>query len=196
MFVITWLLPYSNPGRFPKWGETAEWSGFLEGAGSLQNLLAPIAVLQTLGSAESFQEKIKALRVAGNVNRDCCRGDFPIRSDEQRERMADELKQFEERLEQRRQATMAAENALRKMGWRYNTEARKATKGKGHRGRDLIAECAWAIYTARYKDKGNTFDTRRRISRALAPYFEASELSPRAGAPIYMAIYNRERSPK
>lgn len=89
-----------------------------------------------------------------------------------------------------------AEKKLGRDGWRFNPSTRKVSRIGKNRGRDLLGECVCRIYREKHSDKGNTFDTRRKISWALTPYFELSELSAKAGGLIYHAIYNLERSPK
>jgi len=88
-----------------------------------------------------------------------------------------------------------AEKSLNQLGWRMNVTG-KVTRIRKGRGADLLAECAWAIYTEKHQRKGNTPSIRRKIARELAPYFEESELSVDAKAPIYQAIYNRDNPPR
>ena len=71
--------------------------------------------------------------------------------------------------------------------------AGKVTRIQKNRGADLLGECVWEIYTEKYQGKGNTAPVWRKIADELAPYFDAADLRPRSGAPIYTAIYNREK---
>jgi len=84
-----------------------------------------------------------------------------------------------------------AEKELKRFGWRMN-EAGKVTRIRAGIGADLLAECVWEIYSKEHARDGNTLPVRQKIAAALAPYFDADELSTKSKAPLYMAIYNRE----
>ena len=84
-----------------------------------------------------------------------------------------------------------AEEDLKRHGWRMNKTGKVARIRKG-RGADLLAECVWELYLRDHVSEGNTEDVRRKIAAELAPFFDAADLDPRSGAPIFRAIYNRE----
>jgi len=95
-----------------------------------------------------------------------------------------------------------AEECLKKAGWKFDPKSGKLKRIRGGKGKDLLTECVWAIYTTKYrKEYGKATDAkkqaiRRKISAELAPYFDPAELSPRTGSPIYMAIYKGENPVK
>lgn len=84
------------------------------------------------------------------------------------------------------------EEHLMRLGWRMD-EAGKVSRIRKGRGRDFLAECVWEIHSKKYAGKKNTYTIRRKIAAELSQYFDADELDPKSGGPIYMAIYNRER---
>jgi len=84
-----------------------------------------------------------------------------------------------------------AEEHLKQLGWRMD-EAGKVSRIRKGRGADLLAECVWDLYTKEHAREGNTLPVREKIAAALAPFFDADELSAESDAPIYRAIYNRE----
>jgi hypothetical protein len=88
-----------------------------------------------------------------------------------------------------------AETILSDKGWKFE-KGKVRRKGRACRGSDFLGEVAWAIFVAKYRDKGNTVPVCQKISRELSPYFEKSELSPDSGAPIQSAIQYRLRREK
>ena len=160
----------------------------------LNTLIAPIEVLRVFGSSKELKRKYGVLKEAATINRDTPGAD-------NRRRLAVLLTKLGADMRQLAEVTHEAETLLREMGWTFDHSTGKVRrKGKGHRGKDFFSEIVWAFYATRYSDKGNTAFVRRKISRVLGEYFyEESDESARssaAGAPIYLAIYNRERNSK
>lgn len=89
-----------------------------------------------------------------------------------------------------------AEEYLAQHGWKMDDTGKVSRIRKG-RGADLLGECVWEIYTENYRKeyinatKAKKLLIRRKIAAGLAP-FDAEDLSPESGAPIYTAIRNRE----
>ncbi len=177
-----WLYLYGAEGMV--------WGGNIAGR-DVETLLAPMAFLQVYGTSVELEAKFQEVRAGAIVNRD-----LPM-NDDDRKRFAASFNELAAYIASLVQRAKAAESLLAAYGQKIDPKTRKATEAKrGRRGRNLLAECAWSIYTAKYQSKGNTFNTRRKISRELSPYFEASDRSPESEAPMDHAIRYRERSPK
>lgn len=179
------------------------YEGFIDGAGTLQNLLAPIAALWILCGGETFKgksvsewwrEKLETSLLASAIIRE-----DPFLSQERKGSLAEHLQQFEKDLEWRIQRAEAAEKNLLTSGWRFDSMTGRATMIRGGRGRDFLRECVWAIYTAKHREEyldaadAKKLSIRRKIATVLAPYFDAAELSPESGALIYDAIDKGEK---
>lgn len=186
---------YSPPGP-----DDWEWSVGLDTAGILQNLLLPVWGLQFYGSVDAIREKKDTVLKAAAIV-----GDFPglmMMNTSHWAIYALNLKHFAVHLEHVISRLEDAEKKLQREGWRFNPATRKTSRIAGHKGRDFLAECVWAIYTAKHREEysgasdAKKLSIRRKIAAVLAPYFNAPELSPASGAPIYMAIYKGENPPK
>jgi hypothetical protein len=157
----------------------------------LNLLIAPIEVLRVYGSSEELMRKHEAVLQAAIVNRD-----LPM-YDGDRARFTSRFKELAAYIRRLAKEACDAEAILSDKGWTFDpVKGKVRRKGRGHRGQDFFCEVVWAFYAARYSDKGNTGPVRQKISRELSPYFEESELSTAAGAPIYHAIRNREKRSK
>jgi hypothetical protein len=183
------------------------YEGFIDGAGTLQNLLAPIAALWILCGGETFKEKsvseywhekLETIRLALTTIRE-----DTFLSQERKENLAEHLQRFEKDLVWRIQRAEAAEKNLLTSGWRFDPMTGRASMIRDGIGRDFLRECVWAVYKAKYREeymgatgaKKNSIrlSIRRKIKAVLAPYFDASELSPESGALIYDAIDKGEK---
>lgn len=165
------------------------WGGNVAGH-NIETLLAPMAFLQVYGTPAELEARFQAVRAAAIVNR------YLPMNDDDRKRFAASFNELAAYIGLLAQRAKVAESFLAAYGRKINPKTRKVTEAKrGHRGRDLLGEMVWDIYSKNQK-KGNTPTVRRKISRELSAYFGESELSEKSEAPIYLAIYNRERSPK
>jgi len=158
----------------------------------LNDLIAPVEVLKVYGSSEELMRKLEAVQQAANVSRD-----LPM-DDGKRARIASCFNELAEHIGWLAKVARDAETLLSDKGWKFDPVKGKVPgrgkfrrKVKGQRGSDFLGEVAWAIFVAKYWDKGNTPPVRRKISQELSPYFERSKLSPLSGTPIYWAIRNR-----
>jgi hypothetical protein len=166
-------------------------------AETLSDLLVAVAGLRYLGAPDTIREKIEDAQKASAYNRE-----MEWIPEKERGKISTPLEALEQRLRYIYTRAVVAEDLLQKAGWRFNPSTRKASRIAKNRGRDLLGECVWAIYTERYQEEysgasaAKKRSIRRKIAAVLAPYFDAAELSPESEAPIYFAIRNRERSPK
>lgn len=166
-------------------------------ADSLSDLLVAVAGLRYLGTSDTIREKIKDTQKVSAYNRE-----MEWMPENERNRISTPLEELEQRLRWIYMRAVVAEDLLERSGWRFNPSTRKASRIAKNRGRDLLGECTWAIYTERHRKEYNGASAvkkrsiRKKIATVLAPYFDAAELSPESEAPIYFAIRNRERTPK
>jgi predicted Zn-ribbon and HTH transcriptional regulator len=170
-----------------------EWPGDApDMIGELWDLLFPVAALQEFGCVEEITAKIDNVKKAIEIVKN-----FP-----KREQTVSDLEETSADLEEQGTQLAMAEKILSEAGWKFNLETRRASRIGKHKGKDLLVECVWEIYTKKYRKdyrKASTarkMSIRRKIASALASYFDATELSPESGAPIYMAIYKGEKRPR
>jgi hypothetical protein len=184
--------------------DDAEWSGVLDGAGSLQSLLLPLIALQELGDAETLRRKRGEIQEVAEKLRglvDSFSSLNPTESIFEKEWKA-QFDRLGANLQRHIDRMTKAEEILKKAGWNFDSKTRKAKRDRDGKGKDLLTECVWAIYTESYREEyggasaAKKLSIRRKIAAVLAPYFDATELSPESGAPIYMAIYKGENPPK
>lgn len=163
--------------------------------GGVSAIIAPFVYLADKGTAAALAAEIETLRAAAAVLRR--RGPGPLHDPERLEETAKRVEAEIPRIERMQNAATMAEKLSRRLGYDFNQATRRMSlTGKGHRGRDLVRECARRIYAHQYSKKGNTASVRQKISRELSVIFESSELSPAAGALIFEAIRYHERSLK
>jgi len=191
--------------RISKADDDAKWTGVLDAAGDLQNLLLPIVALKYYEPVDVLQGKradvLRAIAIFRTFpghfvgTPDGGRREVSPLDGSEFERFAAHLQQVASRLED-------AGKKLRREGWKFNPATKKVSRIAGHKGRDLLAECVRAVYMAEHRGEYDGASTtkklsiRRKIAVVLAPYFDAMELAPESGAPIYMAIYKGGNPPK
>lgn len=155
--------------------------------GELRDLLLPVAALQFYGSVEENTAEISSVTMTIEI----VKRNYP-----RWEKVHLELEKIAADLKERTTQLAEAEKILASKGWKFDTGTRKVSrKAKGHRGKDLLKECVWAIYTAKHQEKGNNIYTRQKIAETLAPFVDAKELRTDNKAPlppIYNAIYKGE----
>lgn len=175
----------------------AKWTGGPLGQRTLDDLLGPLVALKKHGTFAELKTKYDTVRKAAIVNRD-----LPEMNDEDRERfrgMFNELNGYIRFLCVRMKE---AEEFLRNAGWKFvpgpEAGTGKLSRIAGHKGRDLLTECVWVIYTAKYRREyrkatdARKQSIRRKIAAELAPYFDA-DLSAGSEAPIYRIIDKGDR---
>jgi hypothetical protein len=159
--------------------------------GELGELLGPIAALRLIGCSEGFSKQLELHKSVA-----FCYHNFSIPqlwTGNDRTKTEGHLDRLGGRLNYCYERALEAEKILRVKGWRFNAETKKLLRIARHKGRDLLAECVWKIYSEKFREKGNTFPVRRKIAAYLGPYFECDELKKASGGPTYTAIYNREK---
>ena len=161
----------------------------------LNLLIAPILALKALGSSKELTEKLKAVQDAAEAVQN-----HPILRKKYRNQYKSTFDELSADIQSLMEISRKAENFLRVKGWKYDSAEKTVTQAVcRNRPKKFFNEVVWAIYSTRYSSEGNSRPVRRKISRELSNYFfkpGTPELSVMAGAPIHLAIYNRDRGRK